>query len=123
MPHEYKMIVLIFLHNMFKGISINLTESFDAENNQFDISNLSLNQTNEKSILVTAERSLFHYAKCDFYDSETQEFVSPFFPELFRVKNFELKLEAVFDKLKNQRRFQDFEEVSVKNNAKDEMEV
>lgn len=108
-PHEYKMIVLIFLHNMFKGVKVDLMEYFDPEENCFDLKDLTLTGMGDKNVLITAEERLFHYQRCCFYNKETQEYISPFFPELFRVKNFEEKLEELFNKLKSgQSSFQDF---------------
>ena len=100
-PHEYKMIVLIFLHNMFKGVKVDLMEYFDPEENSFDLKDLCLTGVGEKNVLLTAEEKLFDYQRCCFYNKETQEYISPFFPELFRVKNFEDKLEQLFNKLKS----------------------
>jgi len=100
MPHEYKMIVIIFLHNMFKGVKVDLSSFYDDENHQFDMENFTLAQTIENNVLITAEQKMFDYIKCPFYNPETDEYFSPFFPELFRVNDFEEKLEAAFIRLK-----------------------
>ena len=61
MPHEYKMIVLIFLHNMFKGMKVDLSEYFDEEIGSFDLEDLSLSRIGDKHVLITAEEKIFDY--------------------------------------------------------------
>ena len=113
MPNEYKIIVLIFLHNMFKGIKINLMDTFDSEAPKLDVSSLSLGKETTKNILLTAEKKMFDYTKGHFYCTDEEEYLSPFFPELFKAKQYDEKLRKIFEKLKLSKvQFRDFIMVS-----------
>lgn len=100
MPHEYKIILIEYMNMLFKGM---LMESKDdialKEIQQLNIDK-TLSDLKERHILFMPNSKFDDYQLSVFYNEQSQEFISPFWLNP-QIKNYDSKLEKIFEKLKN----------------------
>ena len=124
MPHEHKILTFNFLNELFKNEMMVKEDVFPTDQNPdgLDIKNLKLGQFGDRNKLLLAHFNMYHFVKSPFYDLESMELVTPFFPEIFKIENYEEKLKKCFDRMKaNPELRKNFKEVSVDLEYKDHM--